>query len=182
MLNRPHPGGRPSPVLPTSAGSNDSLIRHGNAQHAVLIDRQIHADPIGMRVLDRVQEQLAHRLEQQRADVLSRGIGQRRGRHLDLDPVLVPRPVRQPGERAGQSRALQDRRKQLEAQGSGSRNRFVEVTLRFHEVFGWRASRLRVMLHLLVQVQCRDEQQLLETVVKCFGELFARVLLGERQV
>src|SRR5262245_64224392 len=38
------------------------------------------------------------------------------------------------------------------------------------------------MLHLLIEVQRRDEQQLLETVVECFGELFARVLLGERQV
>ena len=80
---------------------SDALIRHGDAQHAVRVDRQIHADPIGMRVLDRVQEQFAHRLEQQRADVLSRGIGERRGRHLDLDPVLVPRPVRQPGEGGG---------------------------------------------------------------------------------
>ena len=61
----------------------DPLIRHGDAQLIVGVERQLQGDPIRLRVLDRVEEELSDRLEEQRADVLPRGIGPRIGDDLD---------------------------------------------------------------------------------------------------
>ena len=55
------------------------------------------------------------------------------------------------------------------------------MTLRLDERFDRRPA-LRVPLHLVIEIQRREDQQLLETVVERLGELFARPLLGERQV
>ena len=60
-----------------------TVIRHGNVQHVVRFARQIHGDPIDLGVLDRIEEELANRLEQQRADVLAVGIRR-------VDPRAAP--------------------------------------------------------------------------------------------
>ena len=108
----------------------DPLIGDGDAQLIVGVERQLERDSIRVRVLDRIEEELSDRLEQQRADVLPRGIGARIGDDLDVDLVLVVCPVRQPRQRRGQSGMLQHGRKQLEVQRARGGDRFVEVMLR----------------------------------------------------
>ena len=135
-----------------------------------------------MSVFDRVEEQLPHGLEQQRADVLPGGVGERVSGHLDHESVLVPCPLGQPSQRGGQSRTVQHGRKQLEAQRPCGRDRFVDVSFRLHERFVRTGSPLRFSLQLSIEGHRRADQQLLEAVVERVGELFARVLLGERQV
>ncbi len=63
------------------------------------IDCQRHRHSIGLCMLDGIEDQLADRFEEQRADVLSFRIGMRIGDDSNLDLVLVVRPVRQPVER-----------------------------------------------------------------------------------
>ena len=57
----------------------DALIRHGDAQLIVGVERQLQRDAIRLGVFDRVEQELSHRLEEQRADVLPPGIGARIG-------------------------------------------------------------------------------------------------------
>ena len=77
---------------------------------------------------------------------------------------------------------MQRGRKQLQAQRSCGSDRFVEVTLRPYQQFVRTGSSLFFAGHVPLEVQDRADEQLLETVVERLGELFARVLLSQRQV
>ena len=57
-----------------------------------------------------------------------------------------------------------------------------EVTFRPRQRLVRTDHSLRVPRHVSIEVHRRADEQLLETVVERLGELFARVLLGERQV
>ena len=158
------------------------LIRHGDAQLIVGVERQRQRDAIRLRVLDRVEEQLSDRLEEQRADILPRGICARVGVDLDTQLVLVVRPVRQPRQGGGQSGTLQHGRKQLHVQRPRDGDRFVELLLRLCQQLARRSSNLGLPLQLLFEVQRHDDQELLEPIVQRPGDLLARMVLGERQV
>ena len=69
---------------------------HGDRQLVFGVERQLEGDPLRAGVLDRVEEELSDRLEEQRANVLPFGIGPRIGSDVDFDLVLVVRPVGQP--------------------------------------------------------------------------------------
>ena len=73
-----------------------ALVSDRDAERFIRADREIDRDPVDLGVLDHVEEELPYRSEEQRADVLSIGIGARVGRDRDLESVLRPRPVRQP--------------------------------------------------------------------------------------
>src|SRR4029077_20710875 len=133
-------------------------------------------------MLDRVEQQLTHRFEQQRADVLPIGVGERVGRHLHHKAVLVSCPPCQPGQRRRQSHKVQRGRKQLQAQRSCGGARLIQVTFRPHEQVVRTGPSLFLPRQVSLEVQGRADEQLLETVVQRLGELLARVLLGERQV
>ena len=131
MLNSPQPTWPAFDRSSSLAGFEpDPLVGDGDAQLIVGVERQLQRDAIRLRVLDRVEQELSDRLEQQRADVLPRGVGARIGVDLDVELVLVARPVRQPRQRRRQSGMLQHRRKQLEVQRPRGGDRFVEVLLR----------------------------------------------------
>ena len=73
MLNSPHPTWPAFDRSSSPAGFEPNpLIRHGDAQLIVGVERQIQRDAIRVGVLDRIEQELSDRLEQQRADVLPR--------------------------------------------------------------------------------------------------------------
>jgi hypothetical protein len=85
---------------------------------------------IRLRVFDGIEEKLSDRLEEQRADILPRGICARIGADLDTQLVLLVRPLRQPRQGGGKSGTLQHGGKQLDVQRPRDGHCFVEVAHR----------------------------------------------------
>ena len=183
MLNSPHPTWPAFDRRRVRRVEPDPLIRHRDAQLIVGAERQLQRDAIRLRVLDGVEQEFSDRLEEQRANVLPRGIGARIDVDLDVELVLVARPVRQPGQRGRQSRTSAAREETARGSTTARRRSLGQVDV--SPPTAVRSARCRVSpvaVQLLIEVQCGDDQQLLESVVQRLGDLLTRVLLGERQV
>src|SRR5262245_22576671 len=71
---------------------SDTLIAHQDVNGVIGIECEVDIDPIDMSVLDRVEQQLADRLEEQDANVTSLRVGERVGAHSHDDVVVLVRP------------------------------------------------------------------------------------------
>ena len=159
-----------------------SVVRYGNAQCVVGVETEIHGHPTHLRMFHSVDEEFPDRFKQQRANVLPRRIGARIGRDLHVEAILLPGLVRQPSQGGAKSRALQHGRIQFKTEGSRGGNGLFELAPRLDNVFGRRDAHLCITFQLLIEVHRRNQQHLLETIVKRFGELFAGVVFRERQL
>src|SRR6185369_931941 len=122
-------------------------------------------------MLHGVQEQLSNRFEQERAHVLAIRVRERIGGDLNHDSVLFAGPFSEPDQGGRQSRTMQQRREELEAQRTGGSDGLIEVALRLRERLGRFGTPLSVALQQTIEIQRGTHQQLLETVVQRLREL-----------
>ena len=183
MRNSPQPTWRGFRSIVQSGRLEPSpLIRHGDAQLIVGIELQLQRDSIRLRVFDDVEQQLSDRLEEQRADILARGICARIDADLDVQLVLVVGPVRQPCQGGRKSGTLQHGRKQLHVQRPRDGHRFVELLLRLGEQLARRGPASFSRFSCCSRFNATMTRSCWSPSCKRPGDLLARLVLGERQV
>ena len=124
--NRPNPPG--VQALATSAVRVEAgpLVRDAQPQQPAGLLLEFHSRLIDLGVLDHVEQQFPHRLEQQDLDVLGRHGHMGFGHDLDLQAVLLVHPLAQPAQGRSQPAVAQDRRAQFDGQRARGLDRLAQ--------------------------------------------------------